>query len=48
MDQAFKEELHNFMLWLGAAGAFVVFLMFVFYFYIKYKTKKKRALEKNS
>lgn len=45
MDQEFKENVHNFMIWLGVAGTMIVVLMFVFYFYIKYKTNKKRALE---
>jgi len=47
MDQAYKENLHTFMIWLGVAGTLVVLLMFGFYFYIKYKTKKKRELEKS-
>ena len=45
MDQEFKENVHDFMIWLGVAGTLVVFLMFAFYFYVKYKTKKQRAQE---
>jgi len=45
MDQEFKENVHDFMIWLGVVGTMMVVLMFMFYFYIKYQTKKKRALE---
>ena len=45
MDQEFKEKVHDFMIWLGIAGTVFVLSIFVLYFFIKYKTKKKRALE---
>jgi len=45
LDQEFLERMHNFMIWLGVAGAVVVGLIFVFYFYIKFKIRKKKAME---
>ena len=43
MDQAFKENIHHFMLGLGAVLVGVVALMFVLYFVIKRKAKAKKS-----
>lgn len=48
MDQEFKEQVNDFMIFLGVFGALFVVAMAALYFYIKYKTKQKRALEKES
>ncbi|MDX1811350.1 MAG: hypothetical protein R3240_05345 [Gammaproteobacteria bacterium] len=42
MDQAFKENLHGFMMGLEIVLFVGVAAIFAFYFFIKYKTRKKR------
>ena len=48
MDQEFKEKVNDFMIYLGGFGILFVVAMAGLYFYIKYQTKKKRALEAKS
>jgi len=46
MDQEFKDSLHTFMIGLEVVLVGGVLSLLVLYFVIKYRIKKKKALEK--